>query len=136
MMVDTALFQTKGDSDPVRRRVSGDLGKPRGPVVPNSEVVTKRKVNPKTRKKKTNFFLEMFISTLILARLTSHSRIKTFLNIPSLKESQNDWISSSSAAKSFTLSKPSSVVGGCSWSALFIRSRTGRGTTRDRFWLR
>lgn len=61
MIVDTALFQALGESPPVLRTESGDLGKPRGPVVPKSEVVIKRKANPKTRKKRTNFVLEMFI---------------------------------------------------------------------------
>lgn len=59
--MDTARFQTTGDSDPVRRRESGALGKPRGPVDPKSEVVTKRKMNPKTRKRMINFVLDMSI---------------------------------------------------------------------------
>lgn len=59
IIVDTTLFQAIGDSN--KRRESGDLGKPRGPVEPKSEVVIKRKANPEMRKRITNFFLEIFI---------------------------------------------------------------------------
>lgn len=59
--VDTARFQAIGELLPVLRTESGDLGKPRGPVDPKSVVVTKRKVNPKTMKRKTNFVFEIFI---------------------------------------------------------------------------
>ena len=63
IMLDTILFQAIGDSDPVLRRESGDLGKPRGPVVPKSEVVIKRKANPEMMKRIINFFLEIFMCT-------------------------------------------------------------------------
>ena len=59
IIVDTVFFHAIGDA--VRRKESGCLGKPRGPVDPNSEVVIKRKTNPEMMKKKTNFFLVMFI---------------------------------------------------------------------------
>lgn len=65
MIVDAVLFQAIGDSLPVLRMESGDLGKPRGPVDPKSEVVIKRKTNPKMRKEMTNFVLEIFIPFLI-----------------------------------------------------------------------
>ena len=55
----TVFFQAVGDAVP--RKESGCLGKPRGPVDPKSEVVTKRKTNPEMRKKITNFVLEMSI---------------------------------------------------------------------------
>ena len=61
IIVDTALFQAIGESPPVLRTESGGLGKPRGPVDPKSEEVIKRKANPETMKRKTNFVLEMFI---------------------------------------------------------------------------
>ena len=54
-----ALFQTIGDA--VSRKESGCFGKPRRPVDPKSEVVTKRKANPEMRKEITNFVLEVFI---------------------------------------------------------------------------
>ena len=57
--MDTVFFQAIGDAVP--RKESGCLGNPRGPVDPKSEVVIKRKANPETMKKITNFFLEMFI---------------------------------------------------------------------------
>jgi hypothetical protein len=55
------LFHSTGESLPVWRTESGSCGNPRGPVVPKSEVVTKRKTNPKTKNRIMNFFLEMFI---------------------------------------------------------------------------
>ena len=59
--MDTAFFQAIGESPPVLRIGSGGLGNPRGPVVPKSVVVMKRKANPQMRKRITNFFLEIFI---------------------------------------------------------------------------
>lgn len=61
IIVDTALFQAIGESPPVLRTESGGLGKPRGPVVPKSELVIKRKANPEMRKRITNFVFEIFI---------------------------------------------------------------------------
>lgn len=63
-IVDRVLFQTIGESLPVLRTESGDLGKPRRPVDPKSEVVIKRKVNPKTMKRLRNFILETFIKSV------------------------------------------------------------------------
>ncbi|MEK9200787.1 MAG: hypothetical protein AAB909_02300, partial [Patescibacteria group bacterium] len=63
-IVDTALFQAIGESLPVLTTESGGLGKPRGPVDPRSEVVIKRKTNPKMMKRVTNFVLEIFIYEL------------------------------------------------------------------------
>ncbi len=63
IIVDTALFQAIGESPPVLRTESGGLGNPRGPVVPKSEVVIKRKANPQMMKVIMNFVLEMFIFT-------------------------------------------------------------------------
>ncbi len=57
--VDTALFHATGDSR--RRKESGYCGKPRGPVDPKREVVVKRKTNPETMKRRTNFFRERCI---------------------------------------------------------------------------
>lgn len=59
IIVDTVFFQAMGDSSSSKE--SGGLGKPRGPVVPKSEVVIKRKANPEMMKRITNLFLEMFI---------------------------------------------------------------------------
>ena len=59
IIVDMVFFQGSGDAVP--RKESGCLGKPRGPVVPNIDVVIKRKANPEMMKRMTNFFLEMFI---------------------------------------------------------------------------
>lgn len=61
IIVDTEFFQDIGDSDPVRRSESGGLGNPLGPVVPSSDVVINRKINPRTIKRITNFVLEVFI---------------------------------------------------------------------------
>ena len=61
-IVDTVLFQATGES--IRRSESGGLGKPLGPVDPKSEVVIKRKINPETMKRTTNFFLEILILTV------------------------------------------------------------------------
>ena len=61
IILDTALFHGIGESLPVLRTESGCLGKPRGPVVPKSEVVIKRKANPAMMKRITNFFLEIFM---------------------------------------------------------------------------
>lgn len=61
IMLDTALFQAIGESPPVLRTESGGFGKPRGPVVPKSEEVIKRKTNPEMIKSITNFFLEIFM---------------------------------------------------------------------------
>ncbi len=80
--MDTALFQAIGESPPVLRTESGGLGKPRGPVVPKSEVVIKRKANPETMKRITNFFLEIFISSELY-------RFFLFLNAPHAQRSQN-----------------------------------------------
>ena len=57
--MDTVFFHGLGDA--VRRKESGCLGKPRGPVDPKSEVVIKRKANPEIMKRITNFVLEIFI---------------------------------------------------------------------------
>jgi len=54
-----AFFHAIGDA--VRRKESGCLGNPRGPVDPKNEVVIKRKTNPETMKRITNFFLEISI---------------------------------------------------------------------------
>ncbi len=59
IIVDTEFFQAIGDAVP--RKVSGGLGKPRGPVDPKSEVVINIKASPKTIKRPMNFFLEIFI---------------------------------------------------------------------------
>lgn len=59
--VDTALFHSIGESPPVLRTESGSWGKPRGPVVPKSEVEMNRKANPETRKRIMNVVLEMFM---------------------------------------------------------------------------
>jgi hypothetical protein len=61
IIVDTVLFQAINESPPVLRTESGGWGKPWGPPDPKSDVVTKRKANPETRNKITNFFLEIFI---------------------------------------------------------------------------
>ena len=58
---DTVLFQATPESLPVLRTESGGLGNPRGPVVPKSVVLIKRKANPQMRKSRTNFFLEILI---------------------------------------------------------------------------
>lgn len=71
IIVDTVLFQATGESEPVLRIESGYLGKPRGPVDPKSEVVIKLKASPKTMKRITNFFLEMFMG--IQTTLNSYS---------------------------------------------------------------
>ncbi len=60
MIADTVRFQGIGESLPVLRTKSGDLGKPRGPVDPNNEVVMKRKANPEIIKRITNFVLDSF----------------------------------------------------------------------------
>lgn len=62
MIVATTLFHATGESLPVLMTESGALGKPRGPVEPKSEVLTKRKANPQMMKRITNFFLEIFIN--------------------------------------------------------------------------
>lgn len=62
MIVAAALFHATCESLPVLRTESGALGKPRGPVEPKSEVLTKRKANPQMMKIITNFFLEIFIN--------------------------------------------------------------------------
>src|SRR3990167_4159098 len=59
IIVDTVFFQCLGDA--VRRKESGCLGKPRGPVDPKSVVVINIKANPEMRKRVTNFVLEIFI---------------------------------------------------------------------------
>ncbi|PIR89275.1 MAG: hypothetical protein COU07_00025 [Candidatus Harrisonbacteria bacterium CG10_big_fil_rev_8_21_14_0_10_40_38] len=65
IIVETARFQTIGESLPVLTIESGGLGKPRGPVVPKSEVVIARNANPEIIKIITNFFLEVFMGELI-----------------------------------------------------------------------
>ena len=65
IIVDTALFQAMGESEPVLRTESGAWGKPRGPVVPKSELVIKLKMNPEIMKRMINFFLEMVINRII-----------------------------------------------------------------------
>ncbi len=62
IIVDAVFFHASGDA--VVSKVSGDLGKPRGPVDPKSEVVTARKAKPQRMKIITNFFLEIFICFL------------------------------------------------------------------------
>lgn len=59
MIVDTVRFQETGESSP--RIESGYCGKPPSPVDPKRDVVTKRKTNPETIKRVTNFFLEIVI---------------------------------------------------------------------------
>ena len=59
IIVDTVFFQAIGDAVP--KKESGCLGKPRGPVDPKSVVVINIKANPETRKRITNFVLEIFI---------------------------------------------------------------------------
>ncbi len=61
IIFDTILFQVIDESLPVRRTESGGAGNPRGPVVPKSVVVMKRKTNPQIMKRITNFFLEIVI---------------------------------------------------------------------------
>ena len=61
IIVDTVLFQAIWESLPVRRIESGGLGKPRGPGDPKSELVIKRKTDPKRINRMTNFFLEIVI---------------------------------------------------------------------------
>lgn len=61
MALDIILFHSIGESSPVLRIESGDLGNPLGPVDPRSDVVTKRKVNPKIQKKRMNFVFEICI---------------------------------------------------------------------------
>ena len=62
--MDTALFQATPESLPVLRTESGGLGKPRGPVVPKSDVVRKRETNPEMVGRITNFVLEILICVL------------------------------------------------------------------------
>lgn len=62
MIVATFLFQATLDSSP--NKESGGLGNPLGPVVPKSEVVTKRKTNPEIINRMTNFVFEIFILKL------------------------------------------------------------------------
>ncbi len=59
MIVETFLFQAVGDSS--SNKESGGLGNPLGPVVPKREVVMKRKANPQTINRLTNFVFEIFI---------------------------------------------------------------------------
>lgn len=59
IIVDPICFHATGDAVP--KRGSGYLGKPRGPVDPKREVVTKRKADPKIMKRVTNFLLVIFM---------------------------------------------------------------------------
>jgi hypothetical protein len=59
MIVDAVFFQAIGEAVP--RKVSGCIGKPRGPVAPKSDVVIKRKANPEIMKRVTNHVLDISI---------------------------------------------------------------------------
>jgi len=75
IILDIARFQAIGESLPVVRTESGALGNPRGPVVPKSVVVTKRKANPQMKKRITNFFLEIPMLLIIEHRISRSSYI-------------------------------------------------------------
>lgn len=75
IILDVALFHAIGESLPVLRTESGGLGNPRGPVVPKSDVVIKRKANPEMRKRITNFVSEIFMF-VVIKRLTPHVSYK------------------------------------------------------------